>query len=120
MLTRSSPEEESTIMSKPNKARYKLSAVKRSYSEAVGGELVEVETDDGKVFTFPHPLFTDDDTARAIDAAEGDTGKARVLLGESYDDFVKSGGEANTLMLVYVAARSEMQDTLGRHRPTKR
>lgn len=107
-------------MSKPGKARYKLSAVKRSYEDAVGGSVVEVETDDGKVYSFPHPLFTDDDTARAIDAAEGDTGKARVLLGDQYDDYVKSGGDANTLMLVYVAARSEMQDTLQRHRPTKR
>lgn len=120
MLTRSSPKEESTLMSKPNRARFKLSAVKRSYAEAVGGELVEVETDDGKVFTFPHPLFTEDDLARQIDAAEGDVGKAHVLLGEQYDPFMQSGGDANSLMLVYVAARSEMQDTLGRHRPTRK
>ncbi|OUD02571.1 hypothetical protein [Streptomyces swartbergensis] len=107
-------------MSKPGKARYRLSAVKASYEEAVGGSEVEVETDDGKVYTFPHPLFTDDDTAKAIDAAEGDGAKARVLLGDQWDAFVKSGGDANGLMLVYVAARSEMQDTLGKHRPTKR
>ncbi|MBQ1122647.1 hypothetical protein [Streptomyces sp. B15] len=107
-------------MSKPNRARYKLSAVKASYADAVGGNQVEVETDDGKVFTFPHPLFTEDDTARQIDAAEGDEGKARVLLGDQWSDFVKSGGDANGLMLVYVAARSEMQDTLGRHRPTRK
>lgn len=107
-------------MSKPNKSRYKLSAVRRSYAEAVGGDVVEVETDDGKLYTFPHPLFTEDDLARQIDAAEGDTGKAHVLLGDQYDDFVKSGGDPNSLMLVYVAARSEMQDTLGRHRPTRK
>ncbi|MGW7248817.1 hypothetical protein [Streptomyces decoyicus] len=107
-------------MSKPNKARFKLSAVKASYVEAVGGELVEVETDDGKVWTFPHPLFTGDELAKEIDAAEGDGAKARVLLGEQWADFVKSGGDANSLMLVFVAARSEMQDTLNKHRPTKR
>lgn len=107
-------------MSKPNKSRYKLSAVRASYAEAVGGDQVEVETDDGKTYTFPHPLFTDDDTARRIDDAEGDEGKARVLLGDQWADFVKSGGDANSLMLVYVAARSEMQDTLGRHRPTRK
>lgn len=106
-------------MSKPSRSRYRLSAVRASYAEAVGGELVEVETDDGKVYSFPHPLFTDDDIARRIDAAEGDEGKARVLLGDQWPDFVKSGGTANDLMLTYVAARSEMQDTLGRHRPTK-
>lgn len=107
-------------MSKPNKSRYKLSAVKASYCEAVGGERVEVETDDGKVFSFPHPLFTDDDLAKDIDAAEGDGAKARVLLGDQWSDYVKSGGDANSLMLVYVAARSDMQDTLTKHRPTKR
>ncbi|MFI8853686.1 hypothetical protein ACIGW3_26320 [Streptomyces sp. NPDC053499] len=107
-------------MSKPNNSRYRLSAVRRSYADAVGGDQVEVETDDGKVFSFPHPLFTDDDTARQIDAAEGDEGKARALLGDQWDAFVKSGGDGNSLMLVYVAARAEMQDTLGKHRPTRK
>lgn len=107
-------------MSKPGKARYRLSAVKASYAEAVGGELIEVETDDGKVYTFPHPLFTDDDTAHEIDAADGDGARARILLGDQWAEFEKSGGDANGLMLVYVAARSEMQDTVSKHRPTKR
>ena len=107
-------------MSKPGKARYKLSAVKASYAEAVGGELVEVETDDGKTYTFPHPLFTADALAKEIDAADGDEHRARILLGDQWDDFVKSGGDANGLVLVYVAARSEMQETLNKHRPTKR
>ncbi|MFJ2113123.1 MULTISPECIES: hypothetical protein [unclassified Streptomyces] len=107
-------------MSKPNKARFRLSAVKASYAEAVGGELVEVETDDGKVFTFPHPLFADDDTNKAIDAAEGDAGKARVLLGDQWDAYVKSGGDANGLMLCFLAVRAEMQDTMGKHRPPRR
>ena len=107
-------------MSKPGKARYKLSAVKRSYEEAVGGSEIEIETDDGKVFAIPHPLFTSDDLAREVDAAEGDGAKARVLLGDQWDDYVKSGGDANGLMLVYLAARTEMQDTITKHRPTKR
>lgn len=108
-------------MGKPNKSRYKLSAVRRSYAEAVGGDQVEVETDDGKVFSFPHPMFTSDDLAREIDDAEGDVGKARVLLGgDQYEDFVKSGGDPNSLMLVYVAARIDMQDTMQKHRPTRK
>ncbi|MFF7365616.1 hypothetical protein [Streptomyces sp. NPDC008125] len=106
-------------MSKPGKARYRLSAVKASYAEAVGGDTVEVETDDGKIYTFPHPLFADDETNRQIDAADGDAGKARVLLGEQWDAFVKSGGDANGLMLVFVAARADMQDTMGKHRPPR-
>jgi hypothetical protein len=107
-------------MSKPNKSRFKLSQVKASYAEAVGGEQVEVETDDGKVWTFPHPLFADDDTNERLEAAAGDLGKARVLLGDQWDDYVKSGGDANGLMLVYMAARSEAQDTVGKHRPPRR
>ncbi|AQW55297.1 hypothetical protein ACIQPP_05610 [Streptomyces violaceusniger] len=107
-------------MSKPNRARFKLSAVKASYAEAVGGELVEVETDDGKIYTFPHPLFMDDDLTKEIDAAETDGGKARVLLGEQWDAYVKSGGDANSLVLVYVAVRAEAQETVQKHRPTKR
>ncbi|MFB6875666.1 hypothetical protein [Streptomyces sp. NPDC056323] len=106
-------------MSKPGKARYKLSQVKASYAEAVGGELVEIETDDGKVFSFPHPLFTDDATNKAIDAAEGDAGKARVLLGDQWDAYAKSGGDANGVMLVFLAVRAEMQDTMGKHRPPR-
>lgn len=107
-------------MSKPGKARYRLSAVRQSYAEAVGGEQVEVETDDGKVWTFPHPMFSGDDFAQEIDAAEGDSAKARVLLGDQWTEFVKSGGDANSVVLVFVAVRQEMQDTLTKHRPTKR
>lgn len=106
-------------MGKPNKSRYRLEAVRSSYAEAVGGETVEIETADGKVYTFPHPLFTDDETSKAIDAAEGDAGKARVLLGDQWTEFVKSGGDANGAMLVYLAVRSDMQDTMGKHRPPR-
>ncbi|MGW1587323.1 hypothetical protein [Streptomyces sp. NPDC002386] len=107
-------------MSKPGKARYRLSAVKASYADAVGGSEIEVETDDGKVWTMPHPLFMSDDLAREVDAAEGDGLKARALLGDQWDDYVKSGGDANGLMLVYLAARTEMQDTVTKHRPTRK
>lgn len=107
-------------MSKPGKARFRLSAVKASYAEAVGGELVEIETDDDKVYSFPHPLFTSDEMAKEIDAAEGDSGKARVLLGDQWDAYVKSGGDANGVMLVYMAVRAESQDTMGKHRPPRR
>ncbi|GGX01899.1 hypothetical protein [Streptomyces chryseus] len=107
-------------MSKPGKARYRLSAVKASYSEALGGELVEVETDDGKVYTFPHPLFMGDADAEKLNAEDGDTAKARILLGDQWDDYVKSGGDANGLMLVFMAVRAETQDTMGKHRPPRK
>ena len=106
-------------MSKPGKARYRLEAVRSSYAEAVGGELVEIETADGKIYNVPHPLFADDETNKALDAAEGDAGKARVLLGDQWDAFVKSGGDANGAMLVFLAVRADMQDTMGKHRPPR-
>lgn len=107
-------------MSKPNAKRYRLESVKRSYAEAVGGERVEFEVGpENKVFSFPHPIFAEDDEQRELDAAEGDKGKARVLLGDQFDDFIKAGGDANGLMLLYVAVRAEAQDTVTKHRPTK-
>lgn len=106
-------------MSKPNKARYRLSAVRASYTEAVGGADVELETDDGKVYTFAHPMFAGDDLVRQINEAEGDEPRAKLLLGDQWDAFVKSGGDATGVMLVWVAARNEMQETLTKHRPPK-
>ncbi|WP_030747651.1 hypothetical protein [Streptomyces sp. NRRL F-5135] len=106
-------------MSKPGKARYRLSAVKASYAEAVGGEFVEVETDDGKIYTFPHPMFTSDEFGAQVDAAKGNEDTGKILLGDQWDAFVKSGGDAQSLMLVYVAARNEMQDTVGKHKPPR-
>ncbi|EPH40848.1 hypothetical protein ABT390_36555 [Streptomyces aurantiacus] len=106
-------------MSKPNRKRYKLEAVRSSYAEAVGGEAVEFEVGDGKVFSFPHPMFASDEEQRALDDAEGDHGKARVLLGDQYEAFGKAGGDDNSVMLLYVAVRAEAQDTVQRHRPTR-
>lgn len=107
-------------MGKPNARRFRLESVKASYAEAVGGERVEFEVGpENKVFSFPHPIFADDEEQRALDDAEGDRGKARVLLGDQWDAFVKAGGDPNGLMLLYVAVRAEAQDTVTKHRPTR-
>ncbi|MFE9624296.1 hypothetical protein [Streptomyces sp. NPDC006527] len=106
-------------MSKPNKARYRLESVRRSFAEAVGGEAVEFEVGDGKVFSFPHPMFAPDAMQQQLNNAQGDEAGARILLGDSYDEFVAAGGDANSLMLLYVAVRNEAQDTVQKHRPTK-
>ncbi|MGW0015527.1 hypothetical protein ACWDVX_37985 [Streptomyces tendae] len=109
-------------MSKPNRKRYKLESVRRSYAEAldVPDERVEFEvgpSDD--VFWFPHPVFTSDAMQKDIDAAEGDEGKARVLLGDQYEMFLAAGGQANDVALLYVAVRNEATDIMQKHRPTR-
>ncbi|MFI9600324.1 hypothetical protein ACIHCX_10665 [Streptomyces sp. NPDC052043] len=106
-------------MSKPGKARYKLESVRASYADAVGGDRVEFEVGDGQVFTFPHPIFTPDHMQRELDSAKGDEAGARILLGDQWAAFVDAGGEANSLMLLYVAVRNEATDTVQKHRPTR-
>lgn len=107
-------------MSKPNGRRYKLETVRASYVDAVGGEQVEFEVGpDAKVFSFLHPMLADDDFQRDFDQADGDRARARLLLGDEYDAFVKAGGDANSLILLYVGVRNEMADTLGKHRPPR-
>jgi len=109
-------------MSKPNKARYRLETVRRSYVDAVGGERVEFEfgpEDDPQVFSFPHPIFTPDDMQRELGKAEGDEASARILLGDQYDAFIAAGGDVNSVALLYVGIRNEAQDKVSKVRPTK-
>lgn len=80
-------------MSKNDKPRYKLSEVHDQYVDAVGGENVEFEVAEGKVFHFPHPVFADEDWAKAVDAARSVGEKVRAILGdEQYVEFKKAGG----------------------------
>jgi hypothetical protein len=107
-------------MSKPGKARYRLESVKRSYADAVGGERVEFEVGpENTVFSFPHPMFADDDMQRELNNAQGDVAGARILLGDDYDVFIEAGGDPNALMLLYVGVRADAQDTVNKHRPTR-
>ena len=109
-------------MSKPGKARYRLETVKRSYAEAVGGELVEFEVgpeDDPQVFSFPHPIFTPDGMQEDLNEAKGDEAGARILLGDQYQAFRDAGGDVNGVMLLYVGIRNEAQDKVQKVRPTR-
>lgn len=109
-------------MSKPNAKRYRLESVRRSYADAVGGELVEFEIgpeDAPAVFTFPHPVFTPDDMQKALSEAQGDEAGARILLGDQFDEFIAAGGSVNDVMLLYVGVRNEAQDKVSKVRPTR-
>jgi hypothetical protein len=109
-------------MSKPNGKRYRLESVRRSYSDAVGGERVEFEVgpeDAPQVFSFPHPIFTPDEMQEQLNEAKGDQAGARILLGDQFDEFIAAGGDVNSVMLLYVGVRNEAQDKVSKVRPTK-
>lgn len=108
-------------MSKPNRKRYVLESVRRSYAEAldVPDERVEFEVGDGKVFHVPHPIFMPSAMQKELNASEGDEAGARILLGDQWQEFIDAGGDATSLILLYTAVRAESQDTVQKHRPTK-
>lgn len=106
-------------MSKPNKKRYVLSQVKAQYTEAVGGDQVEFETDKGDVLAFPHPLFADDEWTEAVDDAESSKDKAIAILGqEQYDTYAAAGHGDGDIGLLFLAVQQDMQGQIKR-RPTR-
>lgn len=106
-------------MSKPNKKRYVMSQVREQFSEAVGGEDIEVELSNGEVLTFPHPLFADDEWATRVDEAESNRDKAHAILGnEQYDKFVAAGHQDADVALLFLAVQQDMQGQVKR-RPTR-
>ncbi|MFF9758570.1 hypothetical protein ACF1G4_03215 [Streptomyces caelestis] len=106
-------------MSKPNKKRYVLSQVRQQYVDAVGGDQVEVELNDGATLTFPHPLFADDEWSEAVDAAESNRDKARAILGdEQYEKFHAAGHADADIALMFLELNRDMQDQV-KKRPTR-
>jgi hypothetical protein len=106
-------------MSKPNKKRYVLSQVKQQYTEALGGETVEFELDNGEVLSFPHPLFADDEWSAAVDEAETNREKAHAILGdEQYDKYVAAGHADAEIGLLFLAVQQDMRDQV-KKRPTR-
>ncbi|WP_031095483.1 hypothetical protein [Streptomyces sp. NRRL S-15] len=106
-------------MSKPNKRRYKLSEVKAQYTEAVGGDQVEFETDKNDVLTFPHPLFASDEWTEAVDGAETSRDKAIAILGqEQYETYAAAGHSDGDIGLLFLAVQQDMQGQIKR-RPTR-
>jgi hypothetical protein len=106
-------------MSKPNRKRYKLAEVKAQFTEALGGEDVEFELDNGEVLTFPHPLFAPDEWSTAVDEAETNRDKALAILGdEQYDKYVAAGHADSEIGLLFLAVQQDMRDQV-KKRPTR-
>ena len=99
-------------MSKPNRKRIVMQQVRAKYVEAVGGDQVDVELDDGTVVVVPHPMFADDAWKTAFDKAEDDHDRAVVALGDQYDTFAEHGGDDGVLNLILIDLQREMQDVI--------
>jgi hypothetical protein len=107
-------------MAQNREGRRKLSQVRGKYVEAVGGEQVEFEADDGTVFSFPHPLFADDDWQEQVDGASNNAEKARAVLGdEQYERFVEAGGRSSDIGLLLMDTMKQMQGALADGTPTR-
>lgn len=110
-------------MSKKNTRKvYKLAEVRPAYEEAVGsdGGVVEFEGTDGKTYTFPHPLFMDDDQQEAMDDASTKYEISEVLLGDQYEDFVAAGNSLDDLGMLFGMVSREAQEKAQKVRLTRR
>lgn len=108
-------------MSKQNKAKkYRLDSVKPAYEEALGTDVVEIEGTDGKTYSFPHPLFMDDEQEELVGEASTKYELAEALLGDSYEDFVAGGNSLSDLALLFGAIQREMQEKAQKVRITRR
>lgn len=110
-------------MSKKNtRKRYRLEEVRPAYEEAVGteGGVVEFDGTDGKVYTFPHPLFMNDDQQEAMDGASSKYEICEALLGEQYEEFVAGGNSLDDLGMLFGMVSREAQEKAQKVRITRR
>ena len=106
-------------MSKPNGKRARLSAIRASYVEAVGGERVEIEDAAGNVYTFPQPLFADDDWSKRVNDAQGEEATARAILGdEQYERYREAGNADLDITLAFADEVARMREVQANRRPT--
>lgn len=107
---------------KAKRNRYKLSEARKQADEAVGGSVIEFETDSGEVFEIEHPLFYSKATKAALKPLAEDDNESivRVLLGDAqYDKFIKAGGDVDELTYLQIAVGKDTQDSLRSGRPTR-
>lgn len=99
-------------MSKPNRARFKLAELRQREADR-RGDAIELETDDGTVFTFPAPGFWDDDAKEAF-TSNNDVAGVRALLGpRDYLKFREAGGRADDVALALREFAKEQGIDLG-------
>lgn len=101
-------------------ADYDLAAVVEQRRDALGhdGDLVTFKHA-GEVFSFPHPLFADDDWKDGLAQVRGDVAFGQYLLDDQYDRFRELGGRASHLAILVDQIRKDTQDADAAGRPTQ-
>lgn len=95
------------------RARFKLAEIRQRHAEKIGGETVEIETEDGSVFEVPAPGFWNDD-AKELFAKNLDVAGVKALIGpREYLRFVQAGGRADDVALVLKAFAAEQGLSVG-------
>ena len=110
-------------MSKKNtRKRYRLAEVMPAYEEALGtdGGAVEFDGNEDKVFSFPNPLFMDEEMQEALDGASSRDEMAQILLGDQYEDFMVGGNSVEALTMLFGGVARESQEKAQKVRLTRR
>ncbi|MFI7240110.1 hypothetical protein [Streptomyces cyaneofuscatus] len=103
---------------KVNRKKYNLATVHDQFAEAVGGEEVEFDAPGGP-YSFPHPMFADEDWAEKVDASENAAQKGRALLGdEQYEKYKAAGNNDTDLGLLFLAVQQDSSARI-KKRPTR-
>jgi hypothetical protein len=99
---------------KHSSKRFSVAAVRNAEAQRLGLDTLELETEDGQVFSFPAPGFWPDEAKKSIKAND-DIGCARALLGAAkYQQFVLSGGRADDVLLALKAFAEDQGIDLGK------
>lgn len=114
------------MVEKNRKTRRTLAAVRAKYAETLELEspenpVVAWDGEDGVEYSFPHPLFADDEWQAAVDGAETSEAKARAILGEEqFERFIAHPEHrANDVMLMFLDVNQSTQGQLADGRPTR-
>ncbi|WP_182359481.1 hypothetical protein [Tomitella gaofuii] len=96
---------------------YDLDAMVSQRAEAVGGERVEF-TYGGETFSFPHPLFADDEFKDGLADVQTDMEMAEHYLGDQYDKFIEVGGKSGFIGILLQKVQEDATDVDEKGNPT--
>lgn len=94
------------------RTRFKLQELRQTAAEKTG-DTIEIEVEDGTVFTFPAPGFWDDEVKEAFTGNNDVTGVKRLLGPREYLKFRQCGGRADDVALALKQFAEEQGLTVG-------
>lgn len=102
--------------------RYKVAELKAQMREAIGSDHLEVEMEDGTVFTVPYPPFTTPEQRKLMRSVDenDEVAIAQILLADQWQAFKDGGYDPVDVVLAFGEASEDAQAALaGRKRPTR-